>query len=80
MIKGFKGIEPNIDESVFVAESADIIGEVIIEKNASIWYNAVIRGDESNNHRRKYNIQDGSVVHSGEEVPTVIGKNVTSRT
>ena len=43
MIKGFKGIEPKIDESVFVAQSADIIGEVVIEKNASIWYKMCIR-------------------------------------
>lgn len=78
MIKGFKGIEPKIDESVFVAQSADIIGEVVIEKNASIWYNVVIRGDEQPiKIGENTNIQDGSVVHTGWNVPTEIGKNVT---
>ena len=47
MIKGFEGIKPTIDDSAFVAETADIIGDVIVEKNASIWYKAVLRGDDS---------------------------------
>ncbi|SCI03794.1 MULTISPECIES: gamma carbonic anhydrase family protein [unclassified Romboutsia] len=78
MIKAFNGIEPNIDESVFVAGSADIIGDVTISKNASIWYNAVIRGDEQPiTIGENTNIQDGSVVHTGYNEPTRIGNNVT---
>ena len=49
MIKEFEGIMPEIDESVFVAESADIIGDVKIGKNSSVWYNTVLRGDEHSN-------------------------------
>ena len=78
MIKSFNGIDPIIDESVFVAESADVIGEVIIKKNASIWYNVVIRGDEQPIViGENTNIQDGSVVHTGWDEPTTIGNNVT---
>ena len=78
MIKSFNGIDPSIDESVFVAESADVIGEVTIKKNASIWYNVVIRGDEQPIViGENTNIQDGSVVHTGWDEPTTIGNNVT---
>ena len=78
MIKEYKGIEPKIDETAFIAESADIIGKVTIEKNANIWYGTVLRGDD--NHitvGENSNIQDGSVVHISEKFPTIIGKNVT---
>ena len=78
MIKRVNGIEPKIDESVFVANSADVIGEVIIEKNSSIWYNVVIRGDEQPiTIGENTNIQDGSVVHTGLNIPTILGRNVT---
>ena len=78
MIKGFKGIKPTIDDSAFVAETADIIGDVIVEKNASIWYKAVLRGDDSPIIvGENSNVQDGTIVHCGEKDTTVIGKNVT---
>ena len=78
MIKEFEGIMPEIDESVFVAESADIIGDVKIGKNSSVWYNTVLRGDEhAIRIGEKTNIQDGTVVHVGLDVDTVIGDNVT---
>ncbi len=78
MIKGFEGIKPTIDDSAFVAETADIIGDVIVEKNASIWYKAVLRGDDSPIIvGENSNVQDGTIVHCGEKEATVIGKNVT---
>ena len=78
MIKEFEGIMPEIDESVFVAESADIIGDVKIGKNSSVWYNTVLRGDEHDIRiGENTNIQDGTVVHVGLDVDTVIGDNVT---
>ena len=78
MIKGFEGINPTIDDSAFVAESADIIGDVVIEKDANVWYNAVLRGDANKIVvGENSNVQDGSIVHCGEESPTIIGKNVT---
>ena len=78
MVKEYQGIKPNIDKTVFIAESADIIGKVNIEKNANIWYNTVIRADEQSiTIGENTNIQDGCVVHVGNDIPTVIGKNVT---
>lgn len=79
MIKELDGIKPVIDESVFVAESADIIGDVKIDKNSSIWYNTVLRGDEEASIivGENTNIQDGTVVHVGVRTNTVIGDNVT---
>ena len=78
MIKEFEGIMPEIDESVFVAESADIIGDVKIGKNSSVWYNTVLRGYEhAIRIGENTNIQDGTVVHVGLDVDTVIGDNVT---
>lgn len=78
MVKDYQGISPKIDSTVFIAESADIVGKVTIEKNANIWYNVVIRADEQDIIiGENTNIQDGSVVHVGNESTTVIGKNVT---
>ncbi|MGL5330573.1 MAG: gamma carbonic anhydrase family protein [Peptostreptococcaceae bacterium] len=78
MIKDYMGKSPQIDDSVFVAESADIIGEVSIEKNASVWYNVVIRADvQPVTIGENSNIQDGCVVHTAYDIPTIIGKNVT---
>ena len=76
MIKPFCGIEPQIEESVYVSESADIIGKVKIGKNSSVWYNSVIRGDDEEIIiGENTNIQDGSVLHGEEK--TIIGNNVT---
>ena len=78
MIKGYKGIEPKIDETVFIAESVDVIGKVTIEKNANIWYGAVLRADDNYiTVGENTNIQDGTVVHISEGYHTVIGNNVT---
>lgn len=78
MIKGFQGIEPSIHQSAFIAESADIIGDVTIEKDASIWYKAVLRGDDNQIIvGESSNVQDGTIVHCGIEKATIIGKNVT---
>ena len=78
MIKEYKGIEPKIDETAFIAESADIVGQVTIEKNANIWYGTVLRADDNYiTVGENTNIQDGSIVHISEKFPTIIGKNVT---
>lgn len=78
MIKAYQGIEPKIDESAFIAETADIIGNVTIGKNSNIWYNSVIRADEESVIiGENTNIQDGSVVHISHGAPTIIGNNVT---
>lgn len=78
MIKAYKDKFPEIHESVFIAESADIIGNVTIGKNSNIWYNSVLRGDENNIIiGENTNIQDGTVVHIEHDHDTIIGNNVT---
>lgn len=73
-----KGVEPRIGKEVFIAPSADIIGDVIIGDSASIWYNTVLRGDiERIEVGVGTNIQDGTVVHVDWDVPTRIGDSVT---
>lgn len=79
MIRPFRGITPKIDSSAFVVDSAEIIGDVVVEKNSSVWFNAVVRGDV--NYIRigeRTNIQDGCIIHVQHETyPCVIGSNVT---
>lgn len=78
MLKGYQGIEPKIHKNTFIAESADIIGDVTLEENANIWYNTVIRADDNKVLIGKNtNIQDGSVIHVARDNPTIIGDNVT---
>lgn len=73
-----KGKSPKIDESCFVAESADIIGDVTIGAGSSVWYGAVIRGDMASvTIGRNTSIQDNSTVHVDVGTPTVIGDHVT---
>ena len=60
------------------APNASIIGDVTLEKNTSIWFNAVLRGDLENIHiGQGSNIQDGSVLHTDPGYPLKVGKNVT---
>lgn len=79
LIREFNGIKPQIGKGCFIAETACIIGDVVIGDNCSVWYNAVIRGDENpirigNN----VNVQDCAVIHCRKELSkTDIGDNVT---
>ena len=69
--------KPQIDEQAVVADGAVVLGDVTIEKNASIWYNAVIRGDvNSISIGEGTNIQDLAVLHVDADTPLSIGKNV----
>ncbi len=78
MIHKFNGITPNIERANFVAQSAEIIGDVIAEENSSIWYNCTLRGDIAPIRiGRNSNVQDNSVIHVNHETGTVIGDNVT---
>ena len=70
--------QPTIDPEAFIAEGAVIRGDVRIERDASIWYNAVLRGDvDSIAVGEGSNIQDGCVVHVDRGCPVRIGRNVT---
>jgi carbonic anhydrase/acetyltransferase-like protein (isoleucine patch superfamily) len=70
--------EPKIDPSARIAKSADVVGEVTIAEDVSIWNHATLRGDASAIIvGRRTNIQDNSVIHGTYGIPTVIGENVT---
>ena len=70
---------PKIDPSVFIAPSADIIGEVEIGEHSSIWFGCTLRGDGFPVIIGKYsNIQDNSVIHvTTDKNPSIIGDYVT---
>jgi len=77
-IISYKGITPKIHESVFMCEGVKIIGDVEIEKDCSIWYNTVIRGDVHYIRiGERTNIQDLSMLHVTNGVyPLKIGNGV----
>lgn len=79
MVRSYKGISPTIPASCYVDESAQVIGEVTLGENASIWMNAVVRGDV--NYIRigaNSNIQDCSVLHGMlNQWPVEVGDWVT---
>lgn len=78
MISQVKGFCPEIDDESFIAETAQVIGQVIVERNANIWYNTIVRGDvEPIKIGENTNIQDLSMVHTSHGYPTTIGNNVT---
>jgi len=69
---------PQVHESAYVAESAELIGSVVVEAGATIWSNVVIRGDnETITIGRHSNVQEGSVLHTDPGFPLVVGEHVT---
>ena len=79
LIKSINNITPKILEGVFLADNAVIIGDVIIGKKSSVWFNTVIRGDvNSIVIGGSVNIQDGVVIHcTYKKTKTIIGDNVS---
>lgn len=74
----YKGVWPTIEEDVFIAPGAMIIGDVTIRRGASIWYNAVIRGDVGPIViGRRTNIQDNCTLHLDAGAPLTIGDECT---
>ena len=78
MIYDFEKNVPNVHPDAWVAPNSTIIGKVKLEKNSSIWFNAVLRGDiELITIGENSNIQDGSVLHTDPGYPLTVGKGVT---
>ena len=80
MIRIFKNHAPRVAPSAYVDESAQVIGDVVIGEESSVWMNAVVRGDV--NHIRigsRTNVQDGTIVHVMRDPshPTTVGDDVT---
>ncbi|MFW6006356.1 MAG: gamma carbonic anhydrase family protein [Halanaerobiales bacterium] len=79
MIKPYQGNNPQIAENVFTGEGCKIIGNVIIKSKASIWYNAVLRGDIDRIYiGRKTNIQENCSLHIDFDYPLELGNNITT--
>lgn len=71
-------LAPEVHESAWIADSAEVIGHVKLAADVSIWFNAVLRGDnELMTVGAGSNIQDGSVLHSDHGSPLTIGEGVT---
>ena len=65
-------------ENYWIAPNATVIGEVILSKDASVWFNAVLRADnEPILVGEGSNVQDGAIIHTDPGCPAIIGKNVT---
>jgi carbonic anhydrase/acetyltransferase-like protein (isoleucine patch superfamily) len=79
MLKPYKGVMPKVAASAYIEDSAQVIGDVVIGEESSVWFNAVVRGDV--NHIRignRTNIQDGSVIHVTHDThPTVLEDDIT---
>jgi carbonic anhydrase/acetyltransferase-like protein (isoleucine patch superfamily) len=74
------GIAPTLPTSgnYWIAPNATVIGNCILHENASIWFNAVLRGDNDPiTVGENSNVQDGSVLHTDHGCPLTIGANVT---
>ena len=85
LILPLRGFTPEIGEGTFLAENATVVGDVVIGRECSVWFNTVLRGDvNSIRIGDRVNIQDGSVLHTLYQKSTIeigndvsVGHNVT---
>ena len=70
--------DPRISELSFVAKGAHIIGDVVLEDESSVWYNSVLRGDiNAIKIGKRSNIQDNCTIHLENNLPCIVGNDVT---
>ncbi|MBP7149363.1 MAG: gamma carbonic anhydrase family protein [Acidobacteria bacterium] len=75
---GFLATSLSISPSAFIAPGAVLVGQVAIGEFSSVWYGCVLRGDiEPIRIGARSNVQDGTVVHVDEALPTIVGDDVT---
>lgn len=78
MIREVGGHKPQIHPTAFVHETAEVIGRVTLEKNASLWPYSVLRGDvDEIVIGEATNIQDNTVIHTSQGKPTILGKGIS---
>ncbi|MEU2421544.1 gamma carbonic anhydrase family protein [Streptomyces sp. NPDC007851] len=78
LIVGIGGREPRIEDDVFVAPTASVIGDVTLKAGASVWYGAVIRGDvEKITVGAQANVQDNATLHADPGFPVSVGERVS---
>ena len=74
----FEGLSPQVHASAFVAPTATLVGDVIVEEGASVWYGAVIRADYAPVIvRQRANVQDNAVIHGPPGLTSDIGPGAT---
>ena len=74
----FEGKRPTVHPDAFVAPTASLVGDVVVEEGASVWYGAVVRADYARVViRAGANVQDGSVLHGPPDLPCEIGPGAT---
>ena len=72
------GLRPRVHPDAYIAPTAILIGDVVIEAGASVWFGAVLRGDEATiTVGEGANIQDNAVLHCARDLPTVIERDAT---
>ncbi|MGI9216033.1 MAG: gamma carbonic anhydrase family protein [Hydrogenophaga sp.] len=72
------GVAPRVAPSAWVADNAQVMGDVVIGEHASVWFGVTARGDtDAITIGAGSNVQDGSVLHADDGVPLTIGENVT---
>jgi carbonic anhydrase/acetyltransferase-like protein (isoleucine patch superfamily) len=78
MIIELDGKTPQVADDAFIAPTAVLIGDVTVHAGASVWFGAVLRGDNSAIVIGEgSNVQDNCVIHCADDLPTLVGENVT---
>lgn len=78
MLTDYQDKRPAVDNANYLAPSADIVGDVTLDVDVTVWFNATVRGDMASIRiGAGTNIQDNAVVHVNTGMPTTIGKGVT---
>ena len=78
MIYAVGDVTPQVHETVFIAPSASVIGDVVLAANTSVWFNATLRGDVAPIRiGARSNVQDGAVLHVDPDTPCLIGDDMT---
>lgn len=71
-------LKPHVNETAWVADNAQVVGEVELHAHSSVWYSSVLRGDSAKiTIGEGSNVQDGSVLHADLGMPLTLGKHVT---
>src|SRR5437588_6586376 len=80
MLVEFEGYRPHVSPSAFIAPTAVLIGNVVVEDDASVWYGAVLRADHGEQGivvGAGSSVQDNCVIHVAQDRGTTIGRGVT---
>ena len=78
MIYALDGVTPDIAADVWIAPNATVVGKVVLEAGANVWFGAVLRGDTEVIHiGTGSNVQDNAVLHTDSGFPLLIGANCT---